>query len=620
MRIWLSAVVLGAALAMSPIVNAGTVEPSNADFDPAPALKDNLAVRAIVDKTKTSRIHRNKPERADYKALHTYYSEKVERPIWFTAQGGLNERAKSVIDEFAKADDWGLSAKDFLFPERVTKLLENHASGSTLSDNDVADIEIAISLLALKYARHARGGRIPDPASQLSSYLDRKPKLLDPAIVLDGLRNEQAADRYLVSLHPKHSQFKKLRKKLLEMRNGDTQEQKPEDIKLPASGPILRKDSAHADVALLRKRLSVPVTVETGTTDSSNRRDSSSDDDLKPDLARPEEFFDQKLEDAVLAFQKENNLSADGLVGRGTRRALNGASQGALSEEVLLANMEQWRWMPDDLGKLHINVNIPEYRIRVFKNDLVVHEERAIVGKTNKQTPVFSDTMKTIVVHPNWGVPNSIKVRELLPSLTRGGQSFRRQGLRIRKNGRDINPDSINWNYEDIRKYDVYQPPGRSNVLGVIKFMFPNKHQVYMHDTPTKNLFNKTVRTYSHGCMRLRNPLRLAEIIFAEDKDWNPKEVLHLIKQGPQNNHIKLDTPIPVHMTYFTAVADEDGSVRRLRDVYGHEKRIKLALAGKFSQIARGRNHLAPVRLTRPKTTYQPITMNDIFQNVFGGF
>ena len=212
-----------------------------------------------------------------------------------------------------------------------------------------------------------------------------------------------------------------------------------------------------------------------------------------------------------MAFQKESGTLPDGIVGNATRALLNDVE--VLSPAKLIANMEEWRWMPEDRGDLYVTVNIPEFTLRIVKNGAVIHTERVITGLVDKQTPVFSETMKSIAFQPRWNVPNSIKVNELYPSLARGGTSFRRQGLRLSRNGRDVDPESVDWSSTDIRTYDVYQPPGASNVLGELKFNFPNKHTVYMHDTNARHLFEEASRPFSHGCMRVRDPRRMAEIL-----------------------------------------------------------------------------------------------------------
>jgi len=262
----------------------------------------------------------------------------------------------------------------------------------------------------------------------------------------------------------------------------------------------------------------------------------------------------------------------------------------------LVRNMEMWRWMPRELGSFHVIANIPEYTLRVVRNDTVEHEERVIVGKVENQTPMFSDVMETVVFHPFWGVPDSIKVKELLPGLARGANSLARNGLKMQYKGRDIDPSSVNWAQTDIRNVHVYQPPGGANVLGKVKFMFPNKHQVYMHDTPTKHLFSSSQRTFSHGCVRVRNPIKFAEVLLGEDKGWTPAKVASVLDSGPENNNVKLDRKIPVHLVYFTATVADDAKVRYFNDVYGHEKVVQMGLDGKAHLIVKKKEDLGPVR------------------------
>ena len=263
------------------------------------------------------------------------------------------------------------------------------------------------------------------------------------------------------------------------------------------------------------------------------------------------------------------------------------ASDAAMAHRVLL-NMEEWRWMPESLGDFYVWANVPEYLVRVVKDGKVIHTERIVVGKPDTQTPIFSDEMEQVIFHPFWGVPNSIKTADIQPSLARGStRVLERYNLRIQYGGRDIDPSSVDWTTADMRKFHVYQPPGGPNLLGVVKFRFPNKHDVYMHDTPQKNLFNASVRANSHGCMRVRNPERLAEVLLAHDQGWTAGRVAAAIKSGPQNNQIGLKQKIPVHVTYFTAAVDDDGKLEFFNDLYGHEKRITLGLEGKTQQLAR---------------------------------
>ena len=536
------------------------------------------------------------PDKDDRAALAAFYAGAEAGQLWVT-RSGFKDRARAAIAEIGKAADWGLSASEFALP-----VLE----GSALSDEDLAAAEVRLSLAVLKYARHARGGRIAEPATQLSSYIDRKPTLKEPRAVLEEIARAPEPDAYLRELHPRHPQFAKLREALVALR----QQAAPAKafVKVPAKGPQILPGKSHPDVALVRQRLEVPL---------------AGADGQPADAA----LYDDALVKAVVAFQEERGLkSAKGAINQATRTALNAEETPAVGEKKIVASMEAWRWMPEDLGDTYVWVNIPEFTVRVVKGGRVIHSERVITGKVETQTPIFSDMMETVVIHPFWGVPESIKVKELYPGLARGGDTLAKNGLRIQYNGRDVSPQSVDWTTANIKNFHVYQPPGPGNVLGVVKFLFPNKHQVYMHDTPTKHLFATQMRTYSHGCMRVRNPVRLAEVLLGEDKGWTGDKIQSLIKGGPQNNEIVLATKIPVHVTYFTAWVGEDGKLGGAKDFYGHEGRVTLALDGKWSQIARGRDHLAPVkaepisRLAESSAKYQPNTIGDFFKAVFGGF
>jgi murein L,D-transpeptidase YcbB/YkuD len=528
-------------------------------------------------------------DKQDAAALGAFYESRKDEPLWVDKTAATT-KAAALVAEIKKAGVWGLDAKDFDLPEAAT--------ASQLSRDQLAEVEMKLSLAALKYARYARGGRITDPAKQLSSYLDRLPQLRDPKTVLEEIAAASDPDAYLRGLHPKHPQFEKLRQKYLErLKSAATA---AEVVKVPP-GPMLKPGQKHASVPLLRKRLEVSLPAATGETNTD------------------ETVYDEALVQAVKDFQTKKGMQPDGIVGAGTRTALNDVD--TPSPERLLANMEEWRWMPDDLGKYHVWVNVPEFLVRVIKDGAVVHEERVITGLPDKQTPIFSDEIELVTVHPRWNVPDSIKVRELYPSLARGGTYFERQGLRISYNGRPVDPYSIDWSSADIRRYDVHQPPGRSNVLGNLKFSFPNKHAVYMHDTTTKGLFEEASRPFSHGCVRVRNPDKLAEILLGNDKGWEAAKVDEMIAAPADENPITLDTKVPVHITYFTAWVDAEGNEQGAKDVYGHEQRIRLALEGKFNQIARGPDHLAPVSYAEVREVQAKNTSFSTFMNsFFGGF
>jgi murein L,D-transpeptidase YcbB/YkuD len=529
---------------------------------------------------------------ADRAALAAFYADRNEPLLWVAAEG-LRPRAHHAIAEIRKADDWGLDAAQFALPQPPPA----GAAPAVL-----AAVEIDLGLAALKYARHARGGRL-EPAL-ISKHIDQKPPLLDPQAVMAALAATETPGSYLRDLHPKHEQFQRLREALLALRSGRSRPEPDNEtkvVRLPLDGPLLKPGMEHPDVALLRRRLKVPA--EAGR----------------------EEVFDPALRAALIAFQRENRIGADGMVGRGTRAALNGDARAPapVGSEVqrLIVNMERWRWMPERLGNLHVWDNIPEFTTRVFKDGQLVHSARIIVGKVDTPTAVFSANMRTIVFHPEWGVPDSIKVKELAPYLSGGGGFFffgsdtsilDRQRLRVVYNGRTVDASSVNWGSVDIRRYTFIQSAGPHNVLGVVKFLFPNKHDIYMHDTPQRELFEQSRRTFSHGCIRVHNPGRLAELILAEDKGWPAEQVRAMLAQG-YNNEVQLSREIPVHVTYFTAIADENGKVSHHGDIYGHDARMVAALGGKPlpPELAPGDEPLREVRRPRPKQT-------DFLSGLFG--
>ena len=542
--------------------------------------------------------------------------------LWVT-RSGLNAAGQSLLSEFSKADDWGLAHDDY-----KAHGLAKIGSGD-FPEEELVDAEVKLSLVAMQYARHARGFRIYNPTEQLSSYLDRQPQLIEPAKVIEGLVTAPDKAAYLRGLHPKHPQFELLRQKLVELRANANKE---EFEKIP-DGPKITPGKSHWNVGLVRRRLKVPAP------------------GMKPDgTAADENYFDAALAQAVVQYKEKNEIEpVNTTITSELRKSLN--QDGSVSEEMLLANMEQWRWMPAELGATHIAVNIPEFTVRVMKDGAAIHTERIVTGKYETQTPIFSDSMRTVVFQPSWNVPESIKINELLPKLRAGGNPIAGQGLAIKRNGRNLDVWDIDWETADIRQYHIYQPPGDANVLGIVKFLFPNKHAVYLHDTPSKKLFNEKVRMFSHGCMRVRNPVRLAEVIMAEDKGWDKNKINDLITDGPEDNDVALDRQLPVHVTYFTAWVADDGKLKTYADIYGHQKRIILGLEGRWGEIVKNRDHLLPAdadeapvarnredwedgaarRGRQPRLTYrapppqQPYkqqgqSVGELLQKVFGGF
>ncbi len=516
------------------------------------ALRTKLAVAPFTGRS----------DKDDVAALVAFYADRTGPPLWVD-KDGITARGKAIIAEIGNADDWGLAASAFDLPSA--------AAGQTTPEA-LAEVEGKLSLAALKYARFARGGRF-NPSS-LSRILDQTPPVKDPKEVLGELEKRVEGDAYLRSLHPKHEQFARLRQALLKARGGPVEKKEPVDealrVKLPA-GKILKTGADDPTIALLRKRLKIETAA-----------------------GSKETLFDDQVADAVKAFQKDKGLKQTGSLNGATRAALNAEGEpkkvivGGDTQRILI-NMERWRWMPEELGNFYVWDNVPEFVTRVVKGGKEIFEEKIIVGEPAWATPTFSAKMEFVTFSPSWGVPDGIKQRELLPRLRSasggffffgggGGDVLRAYGLTAYRNGKPVDPDSVDWGNVDIRNYSFVQPPGGKNPLGFVKFRFPNKHDVYMHDTVQRELFAQSYRALSHGCMRVQNPRRLAEIILAHDKGWSTGQVGNAIASGQD---VALDRPIPTHVTYFTALVDDDGRLRTFADIYGHDNRLAAALTGR---------------------------------------
>lgn len=597
----------------APATAAAEVPAQPASSEPAGAVKDGAPAEAAPEvapppppahpvvavlREKLLDVSR-KRSAGNVEALAKFYADFTDAPLWVTADG-FTAKGQAIVDLIRKSDEWGLAVSAFDLPAQP-------ASGA--APDALADAEMKIGLAGLLYANHARGGRV-DPAS-LSRILDRKPNLPDANALIRDLAASSDPASLLRSHHPKHPQFELLRQAVLKARAPEGEKPEEERVEIP-SGPNLKPGSEHPHIALLRRRLKMPA--ETG----------------EPDTA-----YDAKLADAVKAFQKEKGLKASGILTTATRNALNGPRKPSREAEIqrLLVNMERWRWMPDDLGELYVWDNVPEFMMSVVKKDEVIHSEKIIVGKRDTPTPMFSADMLYVVFHPEWGVPDSIKVKEIWPYLQGpsfdlfglgGGGNTRileRHNLRVSYNGRPVNASQVDWSNVDVRRYTFIQPPGAGNVLGVVKFRFPNKHDVYMHDTPQRELFASQARAFSHGCMRVQNPRRLAEILLEEDQGMTAGEVGRLLAGG-YNNEVALKKPIPVHVNYFTAVADKVGKVRTFGDLYGHDSRLAAALEGRRVPVADDgyADEVAlrqdPRRKSRKRSTGDPLS--DMVSGLFG--
>ncbi|KKL28294.1 hypothetical protein LCGC14_2376570, partial [marine sediment metagenome] len=290
---------------------------------------------------------------------------------------------------------------------------------------------------------------------------------------------------------------------------------------------------------------------------------------------------DEQLEEVVRSFQKKHGLKKDGIVGPKTRAALNVPAK--VRARQIELNMERWRWIPRNLGQRYILVNIADFKLSLIENGETVMDMRVVVGRTYRRTPVFSSKMKYLVLNPFWNVPMSIAVKDILPKLRENHNYLSLQNMTLYANWQNgappIDPGSIDWSKVNRRsfRYKLVQKPGPQNALGRLKFMFPNKFSVYLHDTPSKELFQKNIRSFSSGCIRAEKPVELAVYLLKDGSNWTREKIMAAINHG-KNRSIGIPRPLNVHLLYWTAWVDKAGEIHFRDDIYDRDRPLDKAL------------------------------------------
>ncbi|WP_448950724.1 L,D-transpeptidase family protein [Labrys neptuniae] len=463
----------------------------------------------------------------DAQAISDFYNLRGGAPLWID-NGVLTPTAKALVERMSHADEDGLDASAF----RVAGL-----DSLATSDADArADAEIGLTSAILTYVRQAAAGRVD--TKEISRDIAKASNMPDPLAALASVAIASDPVAVLDGYNPSSPQYLALKQKLAEVRAASAAAAQSTLPMVPA-GPTLKVGMTDTRVAVLRTRLGLIA--------------SDADNDL----------YDEAVQNAVRDFQAGSNLKASGTLSPATVVALNAALRQPRvdTESEIIANMERWRWLPHDMGLTNVFVNVPEYKVWFTKDGVLSYEARVVVGKANTPTPIFSDTMSFVVVNPSWNVPQSIIKKEYLPKLAQDPGYLERRGYEVTYVGGQM---------------QVRQPPGERNALGFIKFMFPNNFSVYLHDTPQRNLFSRDERAFSHGCVRVDNPYKFAELVMGADNGWTEDRVRSL--QGGEEQRIDLKEKIPVHIAYFTAYVDGDGQLQRLDDVYGYDRKVISAL------------------------------------------
>ncbi|MGO9674964.1 MAG: L,D-transpeptidase family protein [Methylocella sp.] len=502
---------------------ADAPEPAAADPSAQPLPPLNAAVKAILDaRTEHDQAHPVAAERRrENDAVAAFYAARGFAPLW--SHGGVADREVApTLQRLERAGEDGLDLKGA--PVRFV------ADGSPEA---VASADVALSEAVVAYGREASGSRV-DPRS-ISPLIGARPDVAEPAVILATVSAAgEGAGATLQNFNPPQKGYQALRAKLMEARG----ERAPvaSGPAIPA-GPALKVGMRDPRVPLIRARLSVDEQI----------------DEPAQDLT-----YDTRIASAVADFQKANGLPPSGRLTPRTIALMSGGAKGDLEAEII-ANMERWRWMPRDMGDSRIEVNIPDYEVVVIENGAVAERNRVVVGKQGTPTPVFSNKMQFLIVNPSWNVPQSIIRKELLPKG--GGHLDYLHRLGYETGWRDGHPT-------------VRQPPGERNALGRIKFMFPNDYAVYLHDTPSRALFDQDKRAFSHGCVRVDDPFRFAQTVLGPG--WSEARIKKLI--GGKERYVNLARPLPIYIEYFTAEVDDLGRLQLREDIYGYSRKVRAAL------------------------------------------
>jgi murein L,D-transpeptidase YcbB/YkuD len=517
-----AAAVEGAVPTTSVAAPAATPSESTATAAPSPVVEADAEIVEQLRELANGKFDRVIGSKKERTSVNAFYAARNYAPLWIT-DGKPNERNQAAIAYLGQVYTDGLDSADYPVPSFA--LLTDPAA--------LAEAEIKLTSSIITYARHAQMGRVHWSRVSGDIYYDRKPP--EPAEVLAKMAEAKDVGEALDAYEPQFPAYVALKAKLAEIRAG-----KNDGGKTPiANGPALKVGMQDERVPPLRERLGV---------------------------AGDSDTYDKPLAEAVKKFQQEHELKATGTLTAATIEALNGRRPDRPTD-IVLANMERLRWMPHDLGKTYVIVNLPDFTLRVMHDGKQLWMTKIVDGKPAMPTPIMTAEMKYITVNPTWNVPPSIVAHEYLPALQQDPTVLERMGLKV-----STNPDGT---------VHISQPPGDKNALGRLRFNFPNKFLVYQHDTPDKHLFALDKRAFSHGCMRVQDPVKYAEVLLslARPHDgYTQDRIRKMFGEGELD--ISFPTFIPVHLTYQTAFVDEQGKLEFREDIYGRDKALLAVLKG----------------------------------------
>ncbi len=479
-------------------------------------------------------------------AVSGFYKDNQDY-YWIDENGAWNSRANLVLKVLSEAETYGLRASDYNvdMSEFPSELTEKAISREKINR------EISLTTAVLRYAMDAKFGTI-NP-NRLSGYHDFPVQYGKASSILNDIMQSSILLHTLQSFHPSNEKFMALKRELAKLRNVE------DDIIELDAKTFIKPRQLHAElpnvIMAIKKRGSKEL--------------------LETHFEVLDEYYgyleySKELVAVVKAYQKEAGLGPDGIIGRNTITKLAGIPSEDKAMKLALS-MERLRWHPHQLGERHVFINQPEYRARYIENGKEALSMRVVVGKKSNQTNFFYDEIEKVVYNPYWGVPRSILVNEFLPKSLQNPGYLDERGYEVHRfNGKKISSSSVDWyNVGEHPKFSVRQVPGPKNALGKLKILFPNKHAIYMHDTPAKSLFKKQHRAFSHGCVRLHDPQAMAAAVLGTSK----RNINSKIAPGKNKTEF-LSSKVPVYVSYFTAWPQEDGTVKYFNDMYARDAHL----------------------------------------------
>lgn len=461
-----------------------------------------------------------------------------------------NGRASEAMRVLGEAASFGLEPSDYSVTAPRAAFSMDDTAGRF---KELIRFEMALSARALRYVRDAHRGRV-DP-NRISGYYDFPAKPLDLVATLKDMARTHDSRAYLESRHPQNPQYQALVAELEALRAS------AENEIVVDPKTFVRPGGTHPELPklleLISRKADEGFRAEHGEIVTRNAGS---------------ELYSEELVPVIKAVQERNSLKPDGIIGPRTVQALAGTSKADRIDKVVIA-LESLRWLPSNLGGTRVFINQPAFMASFIENDVEKLSMRVIIGKPSNQTSFFYDEIEQVDFNPYWGVPRSILVNEMLPRLLRDPGYLDRAGYEVTDaKGRRIPSSVINWGrYGAKIPYSVRQTPSEQNALGELKILFPNKHAIYMHDTPTKDLFERDMRAFSHGCIRLQNPRGMAAAVL----QTTIEDIAEKLKKGHSSQNVP--QKIPVYVSYFTAWPDASGKVQYYADVYDRDAHMKQA-------------------------------------------